>query len=216
MANIVIPSEATPLAWPPHVPRTPAQQRQRSLFRTKSVAIALTAVQAELRRLKATGMIISSNLPARQNGAPSVRDQGVVDVGVAVYWVLANTQGDPVPYCLPCDRWRTVGENLLAIARTIKALRDVERWGAIRTEQAFAGVKALPAGSETESVDWRAIIGGAQAWPELPPEDLLALARARYRRASQAAHPDRGGDAEVAQLLNRAMAAAAAELELKA
>lgn len=210
MAGIVIPSESTPLTWPAHIERT--KERRTSLFRYKTVARGLSAVNAELRRLKAVNAVISTNLPSRLDGHPSVRDRDVEDVGVAVYWALPDTNGMLVPYCVPCDRWKTVGENLLAIAGTLKALRDVERWGAIRIEQAFAGVRALPPGGDQPPIDWRVVLGNGSSWPELPNEDLLALARARHRRAIQLAHPDTGGDTQRAAQLNDALAAAVKEL----
>lgn len=126
MAGIVIPHESSPLTWPSGVPRT--SKRRTSQFRHKSVARGLKLVYEELRRLRAQRPIISSNLPPRQDGLPSTRDRDVVDVGVAVYWVMPTRLGAH-PYCLYCDRWETVGENLLAIGNTIKTLRDVERWG---------------------------------------------------------------------------------------
>jgi hypothetical protein len=211
VAGIVIPNESSPLTWPPGVPRTAF--RRTSQFRQKSVGRALTLVYEELRRLKAQRSVISSNLPPRLDGSPSVRDRDVEDVGVAVYWVMPTQRG-LAPYCLPCDRWETVGENLLAIGNTIKTFRDVERWGAIQIEQAFAGVKALPSGDEPPPVNWREILGaGTGGWPDLSADELLTLARSRYHKLARQAHPDQAGSTEATLLLNAAMAAAEQELK---
>lgn len=211
MTGIVIPNESSPLTWPPGVPRT--TERKPSQFRYKGVSRGLKLVADELRRLKAQRTVISSNLPSRQDGFPSVRDKDVVDVGVAVYWVMPAVRGAS-PHCLSCDRWESVGENLLAIAGTIKTLRDVERWGTMRLEQAFAGARALPSGDEPPPPDWRTVFGGE--WPAgLTKAELLILARSRYHRLARQAHPDRDGQAAqaAAATLNAAMAAAEQELE---
>lgn len=218
--HITIPTEASPLSWPPTIKRT--EKPRRSQFVNPTVARAVADIRDELRRLGARNIVISTNLPAQANGNPLSRPRslsGIDDQGATVYWTLL-TDGRDVPYCLPCDRWMTVAENLHAIGKTIKALRDVERWGAIRIEQAFEGFKALPPGSgappivTVPEIDWRAVLGGDQpVWPELPNEDLLGLAKTRHRRLIQLIHPDMpGGDVQRAAELNAALDAAEKEL----
>lgn len=114
------------------------------------------------------------------------------------------------------DRWRRLGDNLHAIALSIAALRGLDRWGAVRREQAFAGFRELGAGDGTEVAAppapraWRDVLGGFPGGLDAP--DLLAIAKARHRRLIAEHHPDRGGTVETAAEINRAIAEAAAEL----
>ena len=57
-----------------------------------------------------------------------------------------------------CDKFRYTRDNIYAVAKTIEALRGIERWGASdMMERAFSGFKALP--SETAGMSWWSIIG---------------------------------------------------------
>lgn len=233
---IVIPTESYPLAWPQGVPR--ARQRHESKFTKKvkgadgwtrsverSIGQSLDLIRAELRRIGARTVVISSNLPLRLDGGPRAdaaqRPGG--DPGACVYWSRYERRGGKdnvlVPYALPCDRWTRIADNLYAIALSIEAMRGMERWGAVSTEQAFAGFAALPAGSGEEvipvqpSIDWRTVLADGKPWPEgWPADEFLAIVKARHRRLIQTAHPDAGGSGEIAAELNAAMEAAEQEL----
>jgi hypothetical protein len=220
---IIIPEEAHPLSWPPTVPRSKTTRTSR--FVAPTIAGGLKEIREELRRMGATKVVISSNIPLRQtDGQPVSRAFNLDDHGVAVYWQMYRGK-QLVPYCLPCDRWRTVAENLHAIAKTVKALRDVERWGAIQVVQAFEGFKALPSGDPIVTPPpWRETLGGN--WPTrpdgspLPNEELLGVVRGRFRALMKTVHPNSGNEttdpnvsARVAELT---AARDAAEEELKA
>src|SRR5215469_14998032 len=102
---------AYPLAWPPGWPRTPADKRQDSRFRFKSgradptsgifsprpvsFDVARRKLTAELSRLGAKAVVISTNLPLRADGEARA-DAGryrITDPGVAVYFQL---KGQPM------------------------------------------------------------------------------------------------------------------------
>lgn len=228
MRHVVIPSEAYPLAWPEGTPRT-KHPRPSSFARgshrdalgrrtahSLSYGDGLAEVRAELQRLGARTAVISTNLPLRIDGQPSA--SGSVargDHGAAVYWT-ERVGGVLVPHVMTCDRWNHLAHNLHAIALSIEALRGLDRWGAVRREQAFAGFRELPSGDGAApdmtpvARPWREVLGGFPT--ELDAADLLALAKARHRRLIAEHHPDRGGDVAVAAELNKAMDEAAAEL----
>ena len=215
---IVIPTQSYPLRWPIGVPR--ATSRGRSSFVLIEAGRAIREVYDELRRARATRIVISSNMPTNRDGTPSAdttqRPGG--DPGIAVYWTISKWRAGKVteiPHCMPCDKWDRISCNLHAVALSIEAMRGMERWGAVTIEQAFAGFAALPAGAEQPQAPtvrpWRDVIGGA--WPEdLEAADVLALARARHRKAIAEAHPDRGGSHERAAELNAALTEAEREL----
>jgi hypothetical protein len=95
----------------------------------------------EIRKLGSKQVVISSNLELRNDGLPRASQRAPTDQGVAVYFNLNGRS-----QCFPCDRWTTVEHNLWAIAKSIEALRGLERWGAkTMVDAAFRGFQALPA-----------------------------------------------------------------------
>lgn len=226
----IIPTEAYPLTWPPGAARTPDHERKGSRFAkvaTKTgqfssyrCRVALTVgeeiqrVREEVQRIPGVeGLIISTNLPTRDDGLPKASaSANGKDPGVAVYWAVRK-RGRAVPYVMPCDTYDSIADNLHAIALSVEAMRGLDRWGAVKLEQAFAGFAALPPGSTPtpQQPPWREVLGGA--WPDdLDDEDLLALAKSRHRKAMLGAHPDKGGGVELATRLNLALQEAEAEI----
>lgn len=214
-----------PLQWPPNTPRTKSADRRRSSFHTRiqrpgmpaehrppSVYEAAKDLLAELGRLKASSVVITSLLPTRHDGLP-YSDGRSEDPGIAVWCVYKGRER-----VFACDEWHTHAENLRAIAKSIEALRGLSRWGmADVAERAFAGFAALPPGVSEEPPapikrPWREVfsIGGAHA--ELSSEDLFAVVKARHRKLIAETHPDAGGDAGLAAEVNTALDEAEREL----
>lgn len=215
-----------PLQWPSTSRRTPADGRLWSKFGGTNRGTrgqispyeAAKDLHAELERLGASHIVITSMLPTRHDGLPYADGRAdKQDPGIAVWCVHQGRER-----VFACDKWRTPGENIHALVLSIEAMRGLSRWGvADVVEKAFAGFAALPAGSG-ENVNARPVIP-QRPWPEvldakaliaakLPKADVLVLVKARYREKIAAAHPDRGGSVELAAELNAAMEAAQAEL----
>lgn len=134
-------TQAYPLTWPAGQPRTPMEKRVYSQFKTKQEKAQQGLLQ-EIQRLGGREPIISTNVPIRRDGLPyaDVARRNIPDQGVAVYFTFKGRQ-----QCFACDRWATIGENIHAIAKTIEALRGIERWGSgDMMERAFTGFTALP------------------------------------------------------------------------
>lgn len=186
-------TQAYPLAWPPGWPRTEAAKREGSRMRT-TLSAALKNVETEVRLIGGKGMVLSSNVTL---GATRPADPGV-----AVYF---DRSGDQV--AIPCDRWSKVEDNLQAIAKTIEALRGIERWGAKHmVKAAFRGFAALPPPGAQRP--WRAVLGlSADAQPTASQVD------ARYRTLAITRHPDHGGSQAAMAELNRARDEAKSEVE---
>lgn len=203
-----------PLQWPARLPRTKPADRRWSHFGKNgdrgglSPHITGQEVISELARLGATDWVITSNMPSRgSEGLPYADAPKGDDPGIAVWFQFRR-----VERVFACDRWRTPAENLRAIAKSIEAMRGLDRWGVSDVlEGVFAGfAAALPAGSPMKR-PWREVLGGL--WPEgMEAEDTLALARGRHRRLIAEAHPDVGGDVGRAAELNAALDEATAEL----
>jgi len=164
-----------PLTWPPGRPRTPAHLRRASPFKTHP-SKALRFLEDELRRLGAQDVILSSNLKLRADGQPYAQQPRTDDEGIAVYF---RRKGRDMAFA--CDAFRHREANMHAIAKTIDALRGIERWASSdMMEQAFTGFTALPAPA---AADWRSVLDPAD------PEGS-------YRRLRSRHHPDNGGDAD--------------------
>lgn len=149
-----------------------------------TMAQARTMLQAELDRLGARDIVLSTNVELNLNGDPRGDRARPADVGVACYFKLKGR--DTV---LACDKWLRVEDNIVAIAKHIDALRGQERWGVGTIEQAFTGYQALPAPEQ-----WWQVLGLAES-------ASLADIDAAYRAKARAAHPDSGGsDAAMARL----------------
>lgn len=184
---------AYPLSWPLSWPRTKSPQRSRfgTYYKKPSLAVGRDEVIAELNRLGASRVVVSTNVTLRRDGLPYSGQKEPQDAGVAVYFHLRGG-----PRVLACDRWNTVGDNLHAIAKHIEALRGQDRWGVGNVEQAFAGYAALPAPTSDPNNCWAVL--------ELPFGSPADKINDRYRLLSQVRHPDRGGSHEAMSALNKA------------
>lgn len=205
---------AHPLAWPMGIPRHHGARQVARFSSTKRVPAAapggisyrqsaeLTLTQAvervltELGRFSGERIVISTNIEPRLDGLPRAGQRQPEDPGVAVYFYLRKK-----PYCLPCDRWTTVADNLAAVAAHLGAMRGMDRWGVGTVEQAFTGYLRLPS---PDDVDWRA---------EFPNVATLEDVERIYRERARSLHPDTGnGHHEAMVRLNRARDAARKEL----
>ena len=186
-----------PLAWPIGKPR--AKHRERSRFRT-TLGAAIKEVQHQVRLLGGSKFILSSNLVMRLDGLPYANQRQPSDAGVAVYFHYKQK-----PMCFACDRWLKVEDNMLATAKTIEALRGIDRWGTgSMVEQAFTGFQAI---EPPKGTHWRDVLLSGQRG-----DATLAMAEVAYRSLAIKYHPDRGGSAEKMTELNEAIAAARKEL----
>lgn len=176
--------DAYPLQWPPGWPR--AKYTSYSKFGEFTFERMRMEVLRELGLLKATEIVISSNLRLRQDGFPYSDQRQPEDVGIAVYFKL-NGEGQ----CIPCDKWHKVEDNLRAIVKTIEALRGIERWGAKEmVNAAFRGFKALPSSTIVtpyQSRLWYDVL-------EVQPNASAEVIKAAYRQKLLKHHPDHGGE----------------------
>jgi hypothetical protein len=167
-----------PLSWPFGWKRTPAALRRPSPFKeatdvtrrryngsdyenvivpgqkTVTLRVACNRLEEQLERLGAKDEILSTNVELTLGGEPRGDRREPADVGAAVYFRLNGK--DRV---LACDKWKTVAENICAIANHIDAIRRVDRYGVGTMEQAFAGYDRLPAPSEENRAAWRKTLG---------------------------------------------------------
>lgn len=183
----MIPTEAYPLHWPAGRPQS--KWRESARFKT-TLGKAIQNLIREVDLLGGVNLILSSNLPLRKDGLPFSRPGYIGNPGVAAYFMLKKK-----PMCFACDRWDDVQDNMQAVAKTIEALRGIERWGSGgMVEQAFTGFVALPA----PTAWWQTLglYGPNASKPEIEQA---------HRRLSMQHHPDRdGGSHDKMADINRA------------
>lgn len=184
-----------PLQWPTGVPRT-AWRRCSNFDRKRGFGQSRDALLHELRLLRANGVVLSTNLPLRQDGLPYANaglTGGDRTPGVAVYFAHPK-KGD---LAMACDRWDRVECNAYALAKTIEAMRGIARWGSAEMQDAvFTGFQALPAPGETHDSGEPWIV---DPWNYLgldrdEPDDMT---RSRWRDVVKFSHPDKLADGGV-------------------
>lgn len=201
---------AYPLQWPAGWKRTPAGARDRARFgrQTQSsygswktrasltVAEAVSRVREELQRMGIddNDLVISTNLALRLDGLPRSGQAEPADPGAAVYWTDPHAHA-AAPRCMAIDRYDRIADNLAAIAATLDAMRAIERHGGAEIlNRAFTGFVALP---DPSSVAWWIVLGVDR---DAARDDVEAA----YRHLRSQTHPDRGGDPEQFQRVQRA------------
>lgn len=189
-----------PLRWPPGEPRTPRHKRERRRPFTSTRDQARRRLTDELRKMGARYVVISTDVPLRNDGEMRASAREPDDPGVAAYF---DYHGETC--VIACDRWELLRENLHALALTVAALRGLDRWGA--TTLAKRAIQGSFARLPPVGHDWRSVLG-------FGPNDAPGLdeVKARYRTLARDAHPDRSGSPHEMMRLNDAMEAAASEL----
>lgn len=192
--------ESYPLYWPDGWKRTSYYQRKQNNQFIKSFAVARDQLLHEVSMLGGRNVILSTNIPLRNDGLPYANFREPEDPGVAIYFNYKDR-----PMCFACDKYRYTRENIRAISLTIGALRGIERWGASdMMERAFRGFAAI----EDKSNSWRDVLGFKP--DERPTADEID---ARFREQVKIHHPDSGGDARKFQLIISAREQARKALE---
>ncbi len=195
-----------PLNWPAHRTRTAPGRRRDAAFRTahsapgldgvstvervtrKTLAQAERELSDELRLLGAREIIVSSNMVLNRDGTIRSSQAEPDDPGVAVFFGYRG-----VKMAFACDRWTRAADNLYAIAKTIRAIRGIERWGSGEmVRAAFTGFRALPMPARP----WRMVLGFSE--DERPS---IAEVDRRHRDQARRLHPDIAGEVQGTEIL---------------
>lgn len=192
----------SPLKWPLGYQRTPSDCIRWSQFggasyKRPTVAAALENLRRQISAFTRAGhpyrtsdVVVTANLRTGAHGLFRSDQAEPADRGVALYFLLDGKQ-----LVFACDHWNRVGCNLQAIAKTLEAMRGIDRWGVTECDRAFTGFAALPFTTDTET-PWQ-ILGLACT------KDVAAI-DAAYKVRAKTAHPDLGGSHEAMTKLNTA------------
>lgn len=183
---------AFPLQWPEGWPRTKSYARQRHNFGSRVYTLTFERARSqlfdELKRMGAKSVVLSTDIPLRQDGMPyaGAALKRMDDPGVAVYFTLKAKQ-----LVMAQDRYSDIAANVRSLGLAIEGLRQMERHGGgTMMERAFAGFAALP---NPEKVDWRAAFGFTK--DAIVTRDMV---NSLYRMKAAALHPDAAGGSESA------------------
>lgn len=184
-----------PICWPPGKVRIPSGRRRSSQFKARAFGQIREELLTELNRMGAREVIVSSDIPSRDDGLPYAEFREPRDPGMAVYFKRRGK-----PYVIACDSY---WKNMRAIAATLEALRSVERHASTEMmEQAFTGFAALPAHAAEAS--WWDVLGVT------PQATGIEIERAHEALALKH-HPDRGGSHDQMARINAARDVAMSE-----
>jgi hypothetical protein len=193
-------AEAYPLQWPEGWPRTPSHKRGASRFGKNLGFSQIGKLQNELRLLGAQHVVISSNVPLRQDGLPyaSETKRRYDDPGVAIYFTLKGKA-----LSMARDVYWTPWENIRSLILAIDAIRSIERHGgSVMMERAFSGFAAIAPPDWKKP--WREVFGVKPDWRG----DLTSL----YLEKARNRHPDAGGSDTLMAELNVAYGEAKQEI----
>jgi len=174
--------EAYPLQYPNGWKRTqrPVSSRFGSWNNTPTIHRSTMKIVDEMRLFGGKELIISTDLKLRQDGLPYSGQKQPEDQGVAVYFMYQDEQK-----VIACDSFDKIGCNLWAIAKTIEAMRGIDRWGCSEIiAKAFTGFTALP--DSTSLKYWQVL--------EVSQDATIKEIKDAYRRLAKKYHPDISGD----------------------
>lgn len=197
---------AYPLTWPHGWPRTAPSDRKYGRFSTrtkdkdrnwatqKDITLnqAVQRIQYELLRMGVDfdDVVISSDLQLRMDGLPRSGQRKPDDPGVSVWF-----DRDGVHQVIAIDVYTKIEQNLAAVADCIKALRALDRHGGQILNRAFTGFAALPDPSAPQG--WWEVLGVSRNASRADVDTAFKRLRSQH-------HPDRGGDAQAFNRVQRA------------
>ena len=110
--------------------------------------------------------------------------------------------GKRVTLSFPCDTFTDWQDNLRAIAKSLEALRMVDRYGVTSNSEQYRGFTAIGAGDPRASA--LAFLVKVTGWPE---SQIVNDPQGAYRLAAAELHPDKGGSHDSFVELQRHMEA---------
>lgn len=184
-------TNAFPLSWPAGWKRSTFPKRSK--FKTNFTS-ARNGLLKQIKMLNGSHVVLSSDVPLRNDGLPRAGQPQPRDKGVAVYFLRNGRQ-----MSFACDRWDKVEDNIRAIEKTIENLRGIERWGASEMmERAFTSFESLPPPRDRRARrPWWEVLNVNRSCSRASVHDA-------YRHRAQKLHPDVGGNTEDMAELNAA------------
>lgn len=189
-------------AWPAGRPATKCRTSS-SRFKA-SVASTFDDLERELDMIQAKDPVIEINVDRRElrvTGEPRATCSTLSTPGLVLHFT--DRRGQSIT--MPCDRYDTWQANVRALMLTLKALRDVDRYGATASGEQYRGWTALPATTTAFTVEQSAAF--LARLTSIAAADIARdkeIAKQAVRTAAAATHPDAGGSTGNFQLVQEA------------
>lgn len=173
--------------WPAEP--TPDWRRRQSPFRAKYAA-TLDLLESELGHLKAKDVVIQAYFDLRE-----IRNDGWPRSSArpSKPGVIVSFESGKDSYSYPCDRFRDWEDNLRAIALSLKALRDVNRYGVTQGHEQYQGFKRLPSAASSPTDHKATAYAFMARHSGMAYDSVRSDPEMAYRAAARTLHPDRGG-----------------------
>jgi hypothetical protein len=152
----------------------------------------LQLLNKELDALDAKQIVLQLDVTEGQLRIDGMPRADAKPASPAVAIAFDSSQG-PLRYA--CDEFSDWRDNVRAIALGLEALRKVERYGIAKSGEQYKGYLALPATPSGESARRRLAEYAGLGTADHPLDVRLAV-QDIYREAMRRTHPDRGGDAD--------------------
>ncbi len=193
---MMIPYTVRPLdPWIGPRTRYPEQSRFRTDWRT-----TLAELGYELERLGATAFVLQldvSEWDLRKDGGIRANARPASSEAIRINFTAAKKG----PLTFACDRYDDWHDNVRAVAKTLEALRAVDRYGVTATGEQYRGWTAItkwPAEMTREQAAEFIAHWATHGTPFEPdPAGVLAnpeVLKETYYRAAKRVHPDVTGD----------------------
>lgn len=176
-------------------------ERRDATFRA-TYPQTLDLLEYELKQLGARDVIIQveklTHDDIRNDGWPR---SGTWKNGYGGPCVILSFESPKGSISMPCDKFGDWRDNLRAIAKSLEALRMVDRYGVTRGNEQYRGWAKLEApGAKNGKMDRDAALRFLAGLHKSPPENLARLSSDQLRDICRTArvenHPDRGGSHE--------------------
>lgn len=180
-------TEAYPLQFPQGWERTksPKPSRFGDWNKKPTIAKAIEKLRNEMKLMGGKSLVVSSDLRLRNDGLPYSSQRQPDDTGIAVYFMWEGEQK-----VIACDQYDKCGCNLWAIAKTVEAMRGIDRWGCSEIlNRAFTGFAALPEKAGQANEAWYNVLG-------VDPKCSMEELKKAYKSKAKIHHPDVSGSSD--------------------
>ena len=149
----------------------------------------------ELRQLRARDVILMVDVTEADLRLDGKIRAGANPSSPACALTFNSPSKGPLLFC--CGRYRTWQDNARAIALGLQALRKIERYGIVQSDEQYRGWRAIGTGSD----EWAHTLSHHSGWSV---EHVHADPDGAYRAAAKNAHPDQGGTPEAFREVQKA------------
>lgn len=167
----------TPKNWKPQLP---SQRQFNSSFpRTLSFADAVRFLEEEIQRLNPASATVYSNYQTLNN--ERLRKKIGNDPGIAVQLKFGNGG-----FLIPCDKWSLTEQNIYAMHLALRALKNLDEWGAVPLENStfhyrLTGNSGVSEKFSESLPEWMLLLG---IGPSASLEDAHAIYRHKVKQCA--------------------------------